>query len=401
MRKTNRRKQGSQIESTKVRRETECQCRGFVLLCSPRDAQAKGQQKRCGESGVAPLANRSSGFPLPPAKRENAKKSYCLMSLQRQATANIRIDSPTHLKTDTMAPPMAKKRKVLDSLKNKAGRPKKKFRKQLEYHSSSDEAEDEQPTDFQAVNLADSDAEEERKPVERKPQKPASSETRSLGAQKKRKAEDSDDSSAASENESDADDNNGSDSPDSSDMEDDEYGDSDTSLPTSTNGRRRPVAKRNDPTAFSTSISKILSTKLPSSARADPVLSRSKSAAQTTSELADEKLDKQARAKLRAEKKEELDRGRVRDVMGIERGLTGVVAEEEKRLRKIAQRGVVKLFNAVRAAQVRGEEAAREERKKGTIGIGEREKAVNEVSKQGFLELISGKKGKPLNIEEA
>ncbi|EAL85917.2 hypothetical protein KXW98_001799 [Aspergillus fumigatus] len=300
-----------------------------------------------------------------------------------------------------MAPPMAKKRKVLDSLKNKAGRPKKKFRKQLEYHSSSDEAEDEQPTDFQAVNLADSDAEEERKPVERKPQKPASSETRSLGAQKKRKAEDSDDSSAASENESDADDNNGSDSPDSSDMEDDEYGDSDTSLPTSTNGRRRPVAKRNDPTAFSTSISKILSTKLPSSARADPVLSRSKSAAQTTSELADEKLDKQARAKLRAEKKEELDRGRVRDVMGIERGLTGVVAEEEKRLRKIAQRGVVKLFNAVRAAQVRGEEAAREERKKGTIGIGEREKAVNEVSKQGFLELISGKKGKPLNIEEA
>ncbi|GIK00630.1 hypothetical protein Aspvir_004657 [Aspergillus viridinutans] len=289
-----------------------------------------------------------------------------------------------------MAPPMAKKRKVLDSLKNKAGR---KFRKQLKYHSSSDEAEDEQPTDFQAVDLADSDADEEEKLVEEKPQKPSASETRSLGAQ-------SDDSSAASDNESDADDNDASDSPGSSDIEDDEYGDSDTSLPTSTNGRK-PVAKRNDPTAFSTSISKILSTKLPTSARADPVLSRSKWAAQNTSELADEKLDKQARAKLRAEKREELDRGRVRDVMGVERGLTGVVAEEEKRLRKIAQRGVVKLFNAVRAAQVRGEEAAREERKKGTIGMGEREKAVNEVSKQGFLELISGKKGKPLNIEEA
>ncbi|RHZ56677.1 rRNA-processing protein RRP15 [Aspergillus thermomutatus] len=296
-----------------------------------------------------------------------------------------------------MAPPMAKKRKVLDSLKNKAGRPKKKFRKQREYHSSSDEAEDEEPTDFQAVNLADSDAEEEEKAVE---EKPASSETRSLGAQKKRKAEDSDDGSAASDNESDAGDNDASDSSASSDIEDDEYGDSDTSLPTSTNGRKS-VAKRNDPIAFSTSISKILSTKLPTSARADPVLSRSKAAAQSTTELADEKLDKQARAKLRAEKKEELDRGRVRDVMGIERGLTGAVAEEEKRLRKIAQRGVVKLFNAVRAAQVRGEEAAREERKKGTIGMGEREKAVNEVSKQGFLELISGKKGKPLNIEEA
>jgi hypothetical protein len=95
-----------------------------------------------------------------------------------------------------------------------------------------------------------------------------------------------------------------------------------------------------------------------------------------------------------------MDRGRIRDVMGITRGVAGAVAEDEKRLRKMAQRGVVKLFNAVRAAQVRGEEAARDERKKGTIGIGEREKAVNEVSKQGFLDLINGK-GKPLNIEEA
>jgi Rrp15p. len=96
-----------------------------------------------------------------------------------------------------------------------------------------------------------------------------------------------------------------------------------------------------------------------------------------------------------------MDRGRIRDVMGIKRGIAGPVAEEEKRVRKMAQRGVVKLFNAVRAAQVRGEEAAKDERKKGTIGMGEREKAANEVSKQGFLELINGKKGKPLNIEEA
>jgi hypothetical protein len=164
--------------------------------------------------------------------------------------------------------------------------------------------------------------------------------------------------------------------------------------------KRRAVSKRNDPTAFSTSISKILSTKLPSSARADPVLSRSRIAQQATDEFVNEKLDKQARAKMRAEKKEEMDRGRIRDVMGITRGVAGAVAEDEKRLRKMAQRGVVKLFNAVRAAQVRGEEAARDERKKGTIGIGEREKAVNEVSKQGFLDLINGK-GKPLNIEEA
>lgn len=283
--------------------------------------------------------------------------------------------------TTIMPPAMQKKRKVLDG----ATRPKKKFKKQLEYHSSSDE-EDEQEG-FNAVNLADSD-EEPPKGQDLKKQK-----KKSTGS-KKGKQDDGDSSSAPSDNDED-DDNDASGSEASSE------GDADSDVSISASNTGRSVPKRNDPSAFSTSISKILSTKLPTSARADPVLSRSKSAAQTGNEAADEKLDKQARAKLRAEKKEELDRGRVRDVMGIERGQAGPVAEEEKRLRKIAQRGVVKLFNAVRAAQVRGEEAAKGERQKGTIGMGEREKNVNEVSKQGFLELISGKKGKPLNIEEA
>ncbi|KAK1141952.1 pre-60S ribosomal particles component [Aspergillus melleus] len=292
-----------------------------------------------------------------------------------------------------MAPAFGKKRKVLDGIQGKAGR-SKKFKKQRDYHSSSDEAEDESATDFKAVNLADSD--EEETTVAPKKQKPTKKPTKPTGASLKSKAESSDDSPENDEDEDENDDASGSDASDDSDDD----GDSDVSM-TASNADRKTLSKRNDPTAFSTSISKILSTKLPTSARADPVLSRSKSAQQTSTEIADEKLDNQARAKLRAEKKEELDRGRVRDVLGVERGQTGAVAEEEKRLRKTAQRGVVKLFNAVRAAQVRGEAAVKDERQKGTVGMGEREKAVNEVSKQGFLELINGKKGKPLNIEEA
>lgn len=274
--------------------------------------------------------------------------------------------------------PLQKKRKVLDGFNGKT-RPKKKFRKQTEYHSSSeDEEEPEETGELAAVNLADSDAESGSEDAGDIAQDGVN-----LGGKgkssKQTKAEINEDGDESEEN-------------------DDE--DSDAESDASTSAPKAPP-KRNDPSAFSTSISKILSTKLPSAARADPVLSRSKSAAQTGTEVADERLDNQARAKLRAEKKEELDRGRVRDVMGLETGQAGVVAEEEKRLRKIGQRGVVKLFNAVRAAQVRGEEAAKQERKKGTIGIGEREKNTNEVSKQGFMELISGKKGKPLNIEEA
>jgi hypothetical protein len=277
-----------------------------------------------------------------------------------------------------------KKRKVLEGFQGKAGRPNKKFRKQREYHSSSDEASDaDEPTDFKAVNLADSDDEAEKVATKKTTKK----QTRKPEPPKKAESDDEEEQSGSNAS-SDADD------------DDDDDADSDASLPTGSIGQRS-VPKRNDPTAFSTSISKILATKLPTSARADPVLSRSKIVTQTSTDLAEEKLDNQARAKLRAEKKEELDRGRVRDVLGIELGQTGAVAEEEKRLRKIAQRGVVKLFNAVRAAQVRGEEAAKEERKKGTVGMGEREKTINQVSKQGFLELINGKKGKPLNIEEA
>ncbi|KAL4870212.1 hypothetical protein BDV12DRAFT_166402 [Aspergillus spectabilis] len=277
-----------------------------------------------------------------------------------------------------------KKRKVLEGFQGKTGRPNKKFRKQRQYHSSSDEAdEDDEPTDFKAVDLADFD----EQAVEPAPKELKQKAQRKQEPEKKPPSDDEDEQSESNAD-SDADDDG------------DEDVDSDDSAPSTTAGHRT-VPKRNDPSAFSISISKILATKLPTSARADPVLSRSKTVTQTTTQIAEDKLDNQARAKLRAEKKEELDRGRVRDVRGIVTGQAGVVAEEEKRLRKIAQRGVVKLFNAVRAAQVRGEEAAKEERKKGTVGMGEREKTVNQVSKQGFLELISGKKGKPLNIEEA
>ena len=73
---------------------------------------------------------------------------------------------------------------------------------------------------------------------------------------------------------------------------------------------------------------------------------------------------------------------------------TGKVLEEEKKLKKTAQRGVVRLFNAVRAAQVKAEEAARSARSEGVVGMQKREERVNEMSKQGFLDLISsgGKK---------
>jgi fusion and transport protein UGO1 len=154
--------------------------------------------------------------------------------------------------------------------------------------------------------------------------------------------------------------------------------------------------KRNDPNAFATSMSKILDTKLSSSKRADPVLSRSKTAADANKSLADSKLESKARAQIKTEKRALLEKGRVKDVLGLdnENIATGAVMEEEKRLKKTAQRGVVKLFNAVRAAQVKAETAMKAAKQEGVVGLGKREERMNEMSKQGFLDLISSG-GKP------
>ncbi|EEH33207.1 rRNA processing protein RRP15 [Paracoccidioides lutzii Pb01] len=283
-----------------------------------------------------------------------------------------------------MAPPLLKKRKVENGMNGRTSRPKKKIKLQREYHSSSED--DNNNESFTAVNLQDSESNNEAR-LAKKAQRQKVAEKSDLDGSDADADSNSDSYTAASYAASD------------SDIDSDaSISGSDQTKPT----QRKKFSKRNDPTAFSTSISKILSTKLPRAARADPLLSRSRATLQTTSDLANEKLESRARAKLRAEKKEELERGRIRDVLGVETGDAGEMAEQEKRLRKIAQRGVVKLFNAVREAQVRGEELAREERRKrGIVGMAEREKAVNEVCKQGFLDLINGKGGKSLNIEEA
>ena len=159
---------------------------------------------------------------------------------------------------------------------------------------------------------------------------------------------------------------------------------------------KRKKPKRNDPAVFASSISKILDSKLTTTKRADPVLSRSKSASAAAKEQKESKLEVKARRKMREDKKALQEKGHVRDVLGL--GLTDVstanIMEEEKRLKKTAQRGVVKLFNAVRAAQTRGEEAAREGLREGTVGIDKRQEKVNEMSKKGFLDLlVEGGKG--------
>ncbi|KIW07032.1 uncharacterized protein PV09_01926 [Verruconis gallopava] len=253
----------------------------------------------------------------------------------------------------------------------------RKFKKQTEYHSSSDE-EDEGATDFQAVNLQDSDEEDAQTSTSRHTPKYVADEDNDTSQDE---GEDGDEEAS-----------NGAESDITGASSESEI--SETSTAVTEGGTKRK--KRNDPTAFATSISKILSSKLTKEKRSDPVLSRSASAAATSKALSESKLDLKVRQKLRADRKKALEKGRVRDVLGLENEeeSTQKIMEREAKLRKTAQRGVVKLFNAVREAQKRAEEARRGAVRDGVVGIGNREEKVSEMSKKGFLDLISsgGKK---------
>lgn len=280
-------------------------------------------------------------------------------------------------------------------MRGKTDRPKKRFRKQKFYHSSSEDDSDGPENEFAAVNLDDSEDETSQKPISKSKTSQRSVKSRHVPKQRPTAEDVEGGDDEAQESGSDlaesepvrAGDADADADGDANEEGEDEDGEED---PSSTSTRRKATTKRNDPEAFSTSIARILSTKLSQSARKDPMLSRSRDAVEASTLLANEKLERKAKAKFRAEKREELERGRVKDVLGLDSGQAGEVAAEEKRLRKVAQRGVVKLFNAVRAAQVQGEQAAKEERKKGTIGVEHRQDRVTEMSKQGFLDLISG-----------
>ncbi|CBY01493.1 hypothetical protein IAQ61_003320 [Plenodomus lingam] len=193
-----------------------------------------------------------------------------------------------------------------------------------------------------------------------------------------------------------------------SEPEDDEFdindSDSDASSVSETStAAARKVKKRNDPEAFATSISKILNTKLTTTKRSEPILARSKDAATANRELADSKLTEKARRQVVAERKAAQDKGRVKDVLGLNDPIisTATTSAKEKELRRTAQKGVIKLFNAVRAAQVKGEQAEREAKEGGHVGMGTRETMVKEMSKQGFLDMITGGKAQKEGSMEA
>ena len=168
--------------------------------------------------------------------------------------------------------------------------------------------------------------------------------------------------------------------------------------------RKKEKVKADDPNAFATSMRGILGHKLTRAQRANPILARSADAKEADEVLLDMKLEKKARAEMRRQKREngggysdpndllrEIHGGGGGDKVGPtvdiddakELGSISAYQQREKDLRKIAQRGVVKMFNAFSHVREKTAEAQ-------GLGGSRAKKAekATEMSKEGWLEYV-------------
>ena len=110
----------------------------------------------------------------------------------------------------------------------------------------------------------------------------------------------------------------------------------------------------------------------------DPILARSKSYSRA---LESAKSENRIRKALAAQRKALRSIGHVEDLSTHD----AKEIEYERSLKKTAQRGVIKLFNAIRASQVKAEQALSQTQGSSRA---DREEKVKEMSREGFLNLI-------------
>ena len=127
----------------------------------------------------------------------------------------------------------------------------------------------------------------------------------------------------------------------------------------------------------------IIGSKLKAHRRNDPIMARSKN---VQKQLDSAKLEAKAKKQLLAEKKALHDSHRVKNLLpsANEPEKVRSMIEDEKKLKKVAQRGVVRLFNAVLSTQIKTTQEVSGEK----VGLVRKEELLNEVSKEQFLDLV-------------
>ncbi|EGW32776.1 uncharacterized protein SPAPADRAFT_149982 [Spathaspora passalidarum NRRL Y-27907] len=134
-------------------------------------------------------------------------------------------------------------------------------------------------------------------------------------------------------------------------------------------------------TDFASAFTSIVNSKLKAHSRTEPILARNKV---TLKKLESEKLEQKAKRALLAEKHQLHDRQRVKSLLPTDPERVREVLDKEKKLKKTAQRGVVKLFNAVLSSQIKTDQEISKEK----VGQSRKEQLMNEISKEKFLDLV-------------
>ncbi|RCK54468.1 Ribosomal RNA-processing protein 15 [Candida viswanathii] len=136
--------------------------------------------------------------------------------------------------------------------------------------------------------------------------------------------------------------------------------------------------------SFANALNSIVNSKLKAYDRKDPILARNKT---TLKKLESDKLELKAKKALLQEKKTLHDKFRVKNLLpsSDEPEKVREVIQKEKDLKKVAQRGVVRLFNAVLSTQVKTNQEISKEK----VGQSKKQELMNDVSKEKFLDLIA------------
>ena len=134
---------------------------------------------------------------------------------------------------------------------------------------------------------------------------------------------------------------------------------------------------------FSNAMNALLDTHLKAYDRKDPILVRSK---KDLKKFDDDKLEQKAKRILLNEKKKKLTANRIKNLLPTNESNARQVLQHEKNLRKTAQRGVIKLFNAILMTQTNTQFDINNEN--GLIGNQKKKQLLNEISKENFLSLV-------------
>lgn len=149
--------------------------------------------------------------------------------------------------------------------------------------------------------------------------------------------------------------------------------------------QKQPNKKRKqDSEAFSKAITAILGSKIKAHDVKDPILVRSKKSGK---DLEEKKLEAKAKHALMVERRQTMDKDRVRNIFPKDEAKLHDYLEHEKLLRKTAQKGVVKLFNAILASQKNTQTTLGAQKQGKLVNVVNKETATN-MSKEQFLDLI-------------